>query len=392
MLSPDDIRRSALRRYADFLRSIVTGEPFFPLQIRFGKPSATEDFEKLRREIAALTSANLGCSIDWVEVNSRRWGQQRLPERIEFPDEARYLHLLGKAKEAARFRENLEQTRLRCPALAPLLATRPMDAVDFVDSWPGLLEVCCYFQAHPRPNLYARELPLSVDTKFVENHEAILTRLLATILPVDAMREADRFEYRFGLQFDEPRIRFRLLDEKLKADLGILFDDLSVPVSQFSALGWRGLNTIIVENIKTFLTLPAVSHAVGIWGAGNAAALLHDVPWLADCGMLYWGDLDVQGFEILAPLRAAFPKTRSVMMDEATLLQFKECCGPGVVTKTEPKPLLTATESATYARVRTSNRRLEQERIPHAFAVAAIQREFASVPIEGVADVTPAAK
>ena len=60
MLSPEDIRRRALAGYVDYLRSIVNGSLFFPLQVRFGKPSATEDFDKLRAEINALTKANLG--------------------------------------------------------------------------------------------------------------------------------------------------------------------------------------------------------------------------------------------------------------------------------------------------------------------------------------------
>jgi hypothetical protein len=168
MLSPEDIRRRALSRYHDFLRSIVNGSSFFPLQVRFGKPSATEDFDKLRREITALNEANLGCSIEWTEVNSRRWGKQRLPERVEFVDETSYLRAFGKSKEVLRFRENLALTRERCPALITLVEARPLDVIEFADVWPGLLEVCCYFQSRPRPNLYARELPLSVDTKFID--------------------------------------------------------------------------------------------------------------------------------------------------------------------------------------------------------------------------------
>jgi hypothetical protein len=66
MIDPEDIRRRALTSYPDFLRSIVNDNAFFPLRIRFGKPSATEDFEKLRSEISALTKANLGCHIEWT--------------------------------------------------------------------------------------------------------------------------------------------------------------------------------------------------------------------------------------------------------------------------------------------------------------------------------------
>src|ERR1017187_274731 len=368
MLSPEDIRRRALTCYADFLRSIVNGSVFYPLPVRFGKPSATEDFNKLRSEITALTKANLGCHIEWTEVNSRRWGKQRLPKRVEFVDETSYLRAIGKTKEVTRFRENLALTREQCPAVMPLLKLRPLDMVEFAENWPGLLETCWFFEASPRPNLYARELPLSVDTKFVEKHEAMLTRLLTLVLPVQAVVEADRFEEQFGLRYDEPQIRFRLLDESLQATMGIPFPDVTLPLGRFRELGWQKLRVIISENKMTFLTLPQLSQAIGIWGAGNAAALLHTVRWLRDCHLFYWGDLDAQGFEILARLREAFPQTQSLMMDTATLNRFRELCILGMATKTKPKEQLTSSEEQAHALVCTLKLRLQQERIPNQFA------------------------
>jgi hypothetical protein len=373
MLAPEDIRRRAQSRYADFLRVIVDGTAFFPLPIRFGKPSPTDDFEKLRREINALTEADLGCKIEWTEVNSRRWGKQRFPERVEFVDESSYLRTLGKTKEVARFRELLTLTRERCPSLAPFFQQYPFDVVEYADAWPGLLEVCCYLQLHPRPNLYARELPLSVDTKFVERHQSVLARLLTIVLPSDAVVDAERFEERFGLRFDEPQIRFRFLDESLRGVLGIPFDDLSLSLNQFRKLGWRKLRVVVSENKMTFLTLPNASSAVAIWGAGNAAALLHTVTWLTHCEIFYWGDLDAQGFEILARLREVFPKTRSIMMDAATMDCFRELCKPGVPSRVQIKQCLTKSEEEARRLACASNLRLEQEKIPNQFATTVIK-------------------
>jgi hypothetical protein len=377
MLAPEDIRRRAQACYADFLRGIVNGTEFFPLPVRFGKPSPTEDFAKLRREINALTEANLGCNIEWTEVNSRRWGKQRLPERVEFAEEASYLRTLGRTREVARFRENLALTRERCPLLISFFRERPVDVVEFADAWPGLLEVCCYFQSHPRPNLYARELPLSVDTKFVERHQSVLTRLLTVALPPDALTESERFEERFGLRFDEPQIRLRLLDESLRVPLGIPFDDVSLPLNQFRNLGWTKLRVLVSENKMAFLTLPSVPRAIGIWGAGNAAALLHNVLWLADCDLFYWGDMDAQGFEILARLRDAFPRTQSVLMDAATMTRFRELCRPGILSKAQIRQWLTCSEEKARELVCALNLRLEQERIPNQYATGAIKAALA---------------
>lgn len=373
MLAPDDIRRRAQIRYPDFLRSIVNGTTFFPLPVRFGKPSPTEDFNKLRCEINALTEANLGCNIEWTEVNSRRWGRQRFPQRLEFGDENSYVRALGKIKEVARFRENLAITRQRCPVLVAYLETRPSDAVEFVDDWAGLLEVCCYLRLHPRPNLYARELPLSVDTKFVERHQTVLARLLSAVLPTSAIVESERFEERFGLRYEQPQIRLRLLDESLRTTLGVPFRDVALPSEEFQNLGWNNLRVLVSENKMTFLTLPCVPRTIGVWGAGNAAALLHGVSWLADCELFYWGDVDAQGFEILARLREAFPRTKSIMMDAATMTRFRDLCVAGVVSNAQIRPQLTSAEEKAHQLVRASNLRLEQERIPNQFAATAIE-------------------
>src|ERR1051326_5068614 len=373
MLAPDDIRRRAQMRYPDFLRSIVNGTTFFPLPVRFGIPSPTEDFNKLRREINALTEANLGCNIEWTEVNSRRWGKQRFPQRLEFGDETSYVRALGKAKEVARFRENLAITRERCPVLVAYLETRPSDIVEFADDWAGLLEVCCYLRLHPRPNLYARELPLSVDTKFVERHQTVLARLLSVALPTSAIVESERFEERFGLRYEQPQIRLRLLDESLRTTLGVPFGDVALPSEEFQNLGWNNLRVVVSENKMTFLTLPCMARTIGVWGAGNAAALLHSVSWLAYCELFYWGDVDAHGFEILARLREAFPRTKSIMMDAATMIRFRDLCVAGVVSNAQIRPQLTSTEEKAHQLVRSSNLRLEQERIPNQFAAAAIE-------------------
>src|SRR6266702_4126563 len=84
MLSPDDIQRLCERRYPGFLRSIVTGEEFFPLRVAFGRPSGSDEWARLQAEISALAGATMGYRIDWEEINTRRWGRQRLPARVSF--------------------------------------------------------------------------------------------------------------------------------------------------------------------------------------------------------------------------------------------------------------------------------------------------------------------
>jgi len=100
---------------------------------------------------------------------------------------------------------------------------------------------------------------------------------------------------------------------------GLPINDFAIPLDQFSDLPLAHTTILIVENEMTFLSLPPLPGTVAVFGAGDAAALLSNVTWLASCRLLYWGDLDSHGFETLAHLRKAFPSIRSVLMDSDTL-------------------------------------------------------------------------
>ncbi len=368
MLNPDDIRSLCQRKYPAFLRSIVVGGQFFPLKIPFGRPSPTEAWSKLSAEITALVQADLGYTIDWAEVNTLRWGRQQLPQRVWFKEEAPFLRMLRRESEVAVFRQQLSRTREALPGLADWMAANAVRMIENAQAWPGILKVCEYFIANPRPNRYARELPIAVDTKFIERHYAILRSLLDHLLPETARTESNEFEKRFGLKCEEPLIRLRLLDPTLKQRLGLCVDDISAPVSQLAALPWSGLTVIIIENAKTFLTLPHLENTIGVFARGAAAELLSTLTWCTHCRLFYWGDIDIHGLHILARLRRTFPQVESVMMDDGTLTYFRSECGRAKTGTYEDRTLLTSAERRAYELAQADNLLLEQEKIPYDFA------------------------
>ena len=210
---------------------------------------------------------------------------------------------------------------------------------------------------------------MAVDTKFIERHEGLLRNLLDFLLPEAAKTGVNRFEERFGLRYDEALVRCRLLDSQLKTRLSLPVDDLAVPLSQFRALAWVELFVIITENKMTFLTLPAMPNALGIWGGGDAAELLASVSWLTRCHLYFWGDVDVHGFHILSSLRRTFPSVVSVMMNETTLDRFSRLTVPARPPSYEDVSGLTESERQTYQHICAKRLLLEQEKIPHAYAV-----------------------
>ncbi len=192
------------------------------------------------------------------------------------------------------------------------------------------------------------------------------------LLPAEVIiAEAEHFETRYGLRYDEPLIRLRVLDRALQSELGVPVSDVSIPLSQVKMLPWCDVVVIIAENKMNFLTLPEC-RAVGIWGAGNAAAVLRTIPWLKTCRILYWGDIDVHGFHILSALRRAFPHVESVMMDRSTLAEFTDFAVAAKPALTEETAGLVGDELALCAHVRSRGFLLEQEKIPAAYASSRI--------------------
>jgi|SRR6185295_2349304 len=366
MHGPGEILRRALRSYPAYLRSVVTGQPFFPRVIPFGKSSMRDkDFDALRREIAELKDAKAQFTIEWTVRNDRRWGRQQFPTKVYFATEDDFLSSLDKAREAQLFTRNLSATRSLCPELEGWLAGNVRRIVENGEVWPDLLKVCRYFVDNPAPGRYIRELPIAIDTKFIQRNEGILTNLLTVLIPDFIDGAGSSFEKKFGLLFDRPLIRFRTLDEALGRRIGMAFSDLAVPVDQFALLNAVGVTVIITENKMNFLALPPLPNAIGIWGGGSAVSLLSKCSWLDSCKVVYWGDIDVSGFEILARLRGMFPRIQTIMMDGSTLDRFIDLAVPGKGRIVAAPPILTPAERTAFNRVMSENLMLEQERLPH---------------------------
>jgi len=375
MITPTEIRQKAERQYAVFLQSGLKQEPFFPFEIRFGKVKPSDDYVHIKQWVTALlagskTELGYGYSVMLETINTRQYGTQSWPTRVAFEAEADYLKFIGKKKEVAAFRQAVALTDKLLPALMPWLTENPTKILPYLADWNDLLQVGRYFQENPRPQLYLRELPLQIHTKFIEEHRAILREMLDAILPETAMRpDESHFERRYFLRYDEPLIRLRVLDETLLQQYHLPVSDMSAPVSQMAQLQWTELRVIITENKLNFLTLPPCPRGVAIFGSGFKVELLAQIPWLIGSPIWYWGDLDAHGFQILSQLRALLPQAVSVMMDMATFTEFQAFAVTGTATTVTHLPHLTEAEQAMFSYLARHNLRLEQERISQNYVI-----------------------
>ena len=140
-----------------------------------------------------------------------------------------------------------------------------------------------YLRLHPRPNLFARELPLSVDTKFVERNLSILREWLDLVLPPHAIRaDEEHFHRRYGLRYSEQQIFIRFLDESVQRRAGSPWSECSIPLRLLAKECLGATQALIVENKVNLLTLPRMEETFAVWGLGNGVTDLRNIQWLSD--------------------------------------------------------------------------------------------------------------
>ncbi len=230
------------------------------------------------------------------------------PRRVYFETREDLLRFIGKEREFDALVASVVLLRQQCPELESWITSNPKTIIALLDELPGLIAVVNYFKKNPRPNRFVRELPLSVDTKFIEQHKGVLRQWLDRILPAHTIRaDEEHFERRFGLRYAEPDLFVRFLDPVLQDELGFPCSALSLPLSTLISLEVADARIVIVENRVNLLTLPSTSRCIGLGGLGRGVTLLRYLPWLTRAPIIYWGDIDVDGFEILSIVRTLFP-------------------------------------------------------------------------------------
>jgi hypothetical protein len=371
MISPNEIKIKAERKYFSFLQSVVQAIPFSRIIIPGNKTYNKTTISDFQKEILALVNQSkekkgFGYTLDYQTIKTKTIGTQQLPTSIYFDTEKDFLKFLGKDKEVEIFINDWQIIHAHFPELKDWITKNPSKIIQHQGKWESILKVCNYFKNCPKPNLYIRELPASVHTKFIESNQSIIAELLDIIIQDHIKLNEKEFEKRFNLKFREPLVRFKVLDKKISQTYFSNLDDITIPVSQFENLNLPLKKVLIVENkttLYTTLTLPKMDGTIAIFGQGNAVTNIQNAKWLNDINVLYWGDIDVHGFEMLSRIRKHFNHTQSILMDKTTFDKYFENDSGKPTTDTTVLNL-TDNEKELYNLLKTNNWRLEQEKIP----------------------------
>jgi hypothetical protein len=399
--TPSDLREQVMRVWerGKILSAGITGETLFPLKLSMRRPEAKaigQSFEAVRGWIRELEENSHSCKgfgyeIEWVDVNHRQLGRNRMPSGVSVPTESDALRLIGKERAGRQFRELAQVTTGRFPALAQWLSRRPLVLLDHVQDWPKILDVLAWFSDHPRSNLYLRQVDIpGVDTKFVEVRQRLFSELLDIILErhddPSTGTAGQGFERKYGLRTKPPLIRFRVLDNRIAVS-GLA--DLTIPANDFASLNIAARHVFITENDVNGLAFPDFAEAIVVFGLGYGVDLLHSASWMSGTHIYYWGDIDTHGFAILDRLRVGFPNARSLLMNRETLMAHRLLWGREDAPFCGGISRLDHDEQALFDDLvhdRLGEKvRLEQERVSYAF----LERGLKAIGVSLVIGVEP---
>lgn len=372
MITAKEILMKAERKYVDYLRAVVAGDTFEPIVIPCDKKASCSmsDYQHEMQDIRSLSKEvkGYGYTIEWKTVKTKMLGEQDLPSRVLFNFAVDFERFLRKETEVRQFRRDCSLILGEFPSLKSWVEKYPLKVVENADVWGDLLKVLRFFVANPRPQLYIRELPIEVHTKFIEQNKTVLKELLDIVIAEGVLTDDPKFEKRFGLRYDEPMVRMRLLDHWLAEKYFTGVDDLTLTQCQFCGLDLPLQKVFVVENKVNFLTFPHVTDSIVIWGHGYGVTDLKDSKMLQSAEIFYWGDLDAQGFEILSQFRGYYPQAQSLLMDRETFDSFYEG-DKGTPSNIFVELRLGPEETVLYEYIKSNNLRLEQEKIPHMYLV-----------------------
>ncbi len=218
-----------------------------------------------------------------------------------------------------------------------------------------LIEYTNFLKENPNYIYNHREIPLNASTKFIEQNKRnfkILWKILKIKLP---------------LPFNTftPLIRFRLSETNQTFIYNKNIVDYSILLNDFIEIKFPEKYIFIIENKTTYLHFPAIKDSVIIHGEGYFYRKLIHAKFLNDKLIYYYGDLDIDGLNILSGVRRLFPGTKSILMNKEIFLKYNEFTLPNKKKIHNLPSSLTDTEKELFIYLNSIERnRLEQEKIP----------------------------
>ena len=308
---------------------------------------------------------------EWLKLNTNKTIKWTIVDSIEFVDTISYLNFIKKIKDFENFCINVDYIKSNLVILKDWILKNSSKINENNEKWADIIKVVKYFLLNTKSNLYSRELPIEISSKFIENNKKIIDDILQFINTKEDNAfnfNWNSFEEKYSLKTKPNFIRFRYLDDTIKWDyLWFRIDDIYLRVEDFEKININCKKVFIIENEINYLTFPYMENGIVIWWKWFNISLIKDTKWLENKEIFYFWDLDSHGFKILSICKKYFPQTKSIFMNKKTFDKFIEFSIKwNILWKDESEKLkdyLNNDEFELFKYLNYNNLRLEQENI-----------------------------
>ncbi len=380
-----DMERRLVNHWHSEIVSAAEGAaPAFPHAFPLGRATSAD----LRADYAAIHALTVtwqewarghGVELTYTTRIAKGGTRQVVPTHVLVTsvDQAAAIVGNGWQERLTRGRERLAVLLDRSRILDQADAGRALRLVDgYADiDFALLLRVVDWYRADPSRvrGLTPRQVPIpGVHAKWLQAHRP-------AVLALTGLED-------LGLLPAHPaRIHFTYLDPVHRISGQRVHD--SATVGDAFSPAYRPEVVVISENKDTAIHFPALARGISVEGVGRGGRTVAAFEWIKHAPMVvYWGDMDRDGYEILNGYRIDFERDLdSILMDSATYEEF-EPFGTNhdqngrdlVVGAPRVVDQLRTTELEVYLRLlhpgHSGHRRIEQERIPLTRALSEVER------------------
>lgn len=353
----EPIIRADIRRNLDssFLSANET-----PITVVTFTPSidAKRPIEAIRKENAAILAWCRQYAIS-PAGGMRRVGTQRLQvinQIVLTPEQA--ADVIGEdypamLHEARRRREQVEFFELEDEKHHAVMKQTMKLSPEIFD---GIVMIARYIREHPGLNIHQRTVRLpGIDTKFVERYKTMIEMLLND----GEFKLKDHRSVEIIVCYRDPK--------HLKNASRMC--DVIIPGYSDTPFEYVPKAIVVCENKHSAMYMYPRDGLITMMGVGYSAAtrILTELRISNHPHLIYWGDIDLEGMAILANVRKAGVKIRSICMDAHTAKKYAAYdVIPSHKSQVKLDPLFLTAEERGALKMLESGRihRIEQEKLP----------------------------
>jgi hypothetical protein len=383
VISYQQIQTKVSNKESQYLKSLITGEDFFPCSIPCNKKESGDFIKDINSYSSLMKKSKNTIGSGYLIITNKDENPNTKAftkiTKIVIESEDDFLFLLDKESEGIVFKSTILKFReaFDLDIVNEYLLNNKKSLFNSNASYvDNFIIIAKFLVNNPSSMLYPRELPTTVDTKFLEKNISSFITFIKYFRPVDS--EVDKWQ-QIGLVNPSSTVSLRYNSAFSIESSNMCFKAPIISVEPDSLSSFTGSfkRIFILENKTTFYTFPLQEDECAIYCGGFAILMLKNLDFLNESNIYYFGDLDEHGFAILSKFRELYNNVKSFCMDLKTIKDYEKYLIEGEIYTGELKLLNeNEIEALSYLKnnlINNKSSRIEQEKLSTTYLMSRLK-------------------